>query len=62
MQHEDTAVALALETIDRTILDAIVAARPATFITLDRLFRTIDQLKTNIALQMQDAGIEMVVA
>ena len=28
------------------------------FITLDKLFKNNDQLKTNTALQMKDAGIE----
>ncbi|MBU1753415.1 hypothetical protein KKG56_06125 [bacterium] len=35
-----------------------IALKPHKVIILDRLFNNNDQLKTNAALQMKDAGIE----
>ncbi|MBU0700742.1 hypothetical protein KKE26_05560 [bacterium] len=35
-----------------------IALKPHKVIILDRLFKNNDQLKTNAALQMKDAGIE----
>ena len=54
----DTTIALALESIDETIIKTVIATNPQKFITLDQLFRNNDQLKTNTALLMEDAGIE----
>ncbi|MDD9864390.1 MAG: site-specific DNA-methyltransferase [Gammaproteobacteria bacterium] len=50
-------IAVALERIDSQTIDAIMAAKPANAITLDRLFQNNDQLKTNTVLQMEDAGV-----
>lgn len=54
----DTTIALALESIDKATIKTILAAKPQSVITLDTLFRNNDQLKTNTALLMEDAGIE----
>jgi adenine-specific DNA-methyltransferase len=63
-------VLLALEKITQKAIDAVVklksdsakgqapADKPKKFICLDRLFASNDQLKTNTALQMKDAGVE----
>ena len=42
----------------KKIVDSILEDKPQIFITLDKLFKNNDQLKTNTALQMKDAGIE----
>ena len=49
---------IALSKIDEKIVDSILEDKPQIFITLDRLFKNNDQLKTNTLLQMKDAGIE----
>jgi adenine-specific DNA-methyltransferase len=49
---------LALEKISQKAIDEVVKMKPRRFICLDRLFKSNDQLKTNTALQMKDAGIE----
>lgn len=54
-------LAIVLNKIDQTIIDEILKAKPQTCIILDSLFSENDQLKTNTALQMKDAGVEMVV-
>ncbi len=54
----DTEIVLILEKIDMTIIQKVLEATPQKVITLDRLFNNNDQLKTNTALQMKDAGIE----
>ncbi|HEY9165694.1 MAG TPA: site-specific DNA-methyltransferase [Candidatus Kryptonia bacterium] len=51
-------VALALEKISRDAIVEIGKMKPKNFICLDRLFAGNDQLKTNTALQMKDAGVE----
>ena len=53
----ETTLALALERINETIIKTIIEADPQKLITLDHLFQNNDQLKTNTALQMEDAGI-----
>jgi len=53
----DAKIAVALERMDSQIIAAIMAAKPAKVITLDRLFQNNDQLKTNTVLQMEDAGV-----
>jgi len=50
--------ALILEKADDEIIKNVIAEKPGKVITLDRLFKNNDQLKTNTALQMKDAGIE----
>jgi len=52
-------IAVVLEKIDEDIMKTVIVRKPEKLITLDRLFQNNDQLKTNTALQMKDAGIEM---
>lgn len=54
----DGEMIIALSKIDEKIVDSILEDKPRVFITLDRLFKNNDQLKTNTLLQMKDAGIE----
>ncbi|MCD4811379.1 site-specific DNA-methyltransferase, partial [bacterium] len=54
----DGEMIIALSKIDEKIVDSILENKPQIFITLDRLFKNNDQLKTNTLLQMKDAGIE----
>ncbi len=54
----DGEMVIALSRIDEKIVDSILEDKPQIFITLDKLFENNDQLKTNTALQMKDAGIE----
>lgn len=54
----DGEIVLMLEKVDEEIIKAVMAEKPKKVITLDRLFKNNDQLKTNTALQMKDAGIE----
>ncbi len=49
---------LMLEKATQDIVDAILKEKPQKVIALDRLFKGNDQLKTNTALQMKDAGVE----
>ncbi len=50
---------LILEKINEKIIKIVIAERPKKVITLDRLFKGNDQLKTNTALQMKDAEIDL---
>ncbi|MCG2715512.1 MAG: site-specific DNA-methyltransferase, partial [Candidatus Marinimicrobia bacterium] len=52
-------IAVVLEKIDENNVKTSIDGKPEKLITLDRLFQDNDQLKTNTALQMKDAGIEM---
>ncbi|MDI6686990.1 MAG: DNA methyltransferase [Desulfobacterales bacterium] len=54
----DGEMVIAISKIDEKIVDLILEDKPQIFITLDKLFKNNDQLKTNTALQMKDAGIE----
>ena len=54
----DNEIALILEIVNTDIIKSVIAKNPRKVITLDRLFNKNDQLKTNTALQMKDAGIE----
>ena len=54
----DNEIALILEKVDIKTIKTVIDAKPQKVITLDRLFKNNDQLKTNTALQMKDAGIE----
>lgn len=47
-----------LNKITQQIIDEIIKLKPKNVIALDRIFAGNDQLKTNTALQMKDAGIE----
>ncbi|MFH1761734.1 MAG: hypothetical protein ABIA63_11605 [bacterium] len=54
----DNEIALILDKVDKNIIKKVIELAPRKVITLDRLFNKNDQLKTNTALQMKDAGIE----
>jgi adenine-specific DNA-methyltransferase len=49
---------IALSKINEVIIKKIIESKPQKVITLDKLFKENDQLKTNTTLQMKDAGIE----
>lgn len=53
----DGEVLLLLSSIDEDLIGAVIASRPHKVICLDSLFHGDDQLKTNTALAMKDAGI-----
>ncbi len=57
-QVNDGEIALMLENVNESFIKKVIAENPNKVITLDRLFNNNDQLKTNTALQMKDAGIE----
>lgn len=47
-----------LEKANQAIIDTVIANKPQKVISLDKLFKGNDQLKTNASLQFKDAGIE----
>lgn len=49
---------LMLESLSQKSIDEIIKQKPGRVVCLDRLFNGNDQLKTNTALQMKDAGVE----
>jgi adenine-specific DNA-methyltransferase len=49
---------IALDAMNKKLIEQIIAAKPQKVITLDSLFTGNDQLKTNTVLQMRDAGID----
>ncbi len=51
-------IVLLLDKADSEIIKKAIKLNPQKIVTLDRLFSNNDQLKTNTALQMKDAGIE----
>ena len=51
---------LMLESATQETIDAVLALHPEKVIALDRIFENNDQLKTNTALQMKDAGITFI--
>jgi adenine-specific DNA-methyltransferase len=55
---DDADLVITLRGISQKIIDEVRTLKPKAFLCLDRLFHNDDQLKTNTALQMQDAGIE----
>jgi adenine-specific DNA-methyltransferase len=55
----ESEIALILKKIDESIIKAAISEKPKKVITLDRLFKNNDQLKTNTALQMKDAEIDL---
>jgi len=59
---DDNEIALILKKIDESIIEAVISEKPKKVITLDRLFKNNDQLKTNTALQMKDSEIDLRVA
>ena len=54
----DDELILILEKINEKTIKTVIAEKPEKVITLDRLFKNNDQLKTNTALQMKDAEID----
>ena len=54
----DGELIIALEEMNQSVINKILAAKPQKVITLDNLFTGNDQLKTNTVLQMRDAGVE----
>ncbi len=54
----DAELILMLEKATQEIADNILKENPQKVVALDKLFKGNDQLKTNTALQMKDAGIE----
>ena len=55
---EGNELALILEKVDEQIITEVLSKQPQKVIVLDRIFKGNDQLKTNTALQMKDAGVE----
>ncbi len=51
-------IILILKRIDEDIVKKVISEKPKKFITLDRLFKNNDQLKTNTALQLKDSEID----
>lgn len=51
-------VVLLLESVNQETIDHVLTLHPQKVIALDNLFSGNDQLKTNTALQLRDAGIE----
>ena len=49
--------ALLLETFNANLLENVLAKQPLKIVALDKIFHGDDALKTNAALQCQDAGI-----
>lgn len=49
---------IAIESINQATVDKMITLRPKKVISLDKLFKDNDQLKTNTVLQMKDAGID----
>ena len=56
--HVNNELAIALTKMDLEVATEIINAHPQKVIALDRLFANNDELKTNTALQMRDAGVE----
>ena len=53
----DGELLLLLESVDQDTIDYVLSLHPQKVIALDNLFSGNDQLKTNTALQLRDAGI-----
>ena len=51
-------IILILKRIDESIIKTVISEKPKKLITLDRLFKNNDQLKTNTALQLKDSEID----
>lgn len=54
----DGELIVAAKAINESVIKNIISDKPKKVIILDELFENNDQLKTNTALQMKDAGIE----
>lgn len=55
---KDGELIVAAKAINESVIKNIISDKPKKVIILDELFENNDQLKTNTALQMKDAGIE----
>lgn len=51
-------IILMLDKVNESLIKTAISLKPKKVITLDRLFKDNDQLKTNTALQMKDADID----
>lgn len=51
-------LALLLHHVNEELIGKVISHKPKKVIALDRIFNGNDQLKTNTALQMKDAGVE----
>ena len=49
---------LMLEEATQEIVNEVISVKPQKVVALDRVFSNNDQLKTNTALQLRDAGVE----
>ncbi|MFS2219443.1 site-specific DNA-methyltransferase [Commensalibacter sp. A3DC] len=56
--HNKNILILLLEEVNEGIIENVLQQNPNKVIALDKLFKNNDQLKTNTALQMQDADIK----
>jgi len=56
--HNENILVLLLEKVNEGIIEKVLQEKPNKVIALDKLFKNNDQLKTNTALQMQDADIK----
>lgn len=56
--HNENILVLLLEEVNESIIESVLQENPNKVIALDKLFKNNDQLKTNTALQMQDADIK----
>lgn len=54
----DNDLVLMLEDVNQEMVNTILSRKPNKVIALDSLFQGNDQLKTNTALQMRDAGVD----
>lgn len=56
--HNENVLILLLEEVNEGMIENVLQEKPNKVIALDKLFKNNDQLKTNTALQMQDADIK----
>lgn len=56
--HDENILVLLLEEVNEDVIESVLQENPNKVIALDKLFKNNDQLKTNTALQMQDADIK----
>lgn len=55
---EDGSLLIALDAINTAIIDKVLALKPRTFITLDKLFQNDSELLTNTRLQFREQDID----
>lgn len=56
--HDKNILILLLEEVNEGIIEKVLQEKPNKVVALDKIFKNNDQLKTNTALQMQDADIK----